>query len=352
MNVLDIVSISNISHIKIFYSHPYTLIINKQNNNIFINNFTINKKSYSLNDNKILYDPPIQYKKNIFFNSNKKQIKYIIRNIKNRFKFIENISLLKTFTLDKISKISIILAVYNTQNIDNAIESILGQSYKNIELIIVNDCSTDTITIQNINKYVNYKNIKIINLDKNYGVYYARNIGIKNASGDYITFQDADDLSLSYRIELELYYLVHKNVDFILTNSYIANIEFNKLKEFENNAIFIKNIEKKNIAMVTMFFHKSMVEKNGYFDENTKHSGDLEYLDRYYFNIFNKHTSIPYWDWLNNILYRKQFYYQLPIICYIISKKLKTNITSIYNKETRDTYISIMRNLRDLKQNG
>lgn len=91
-------------------------------------------------------------------------------------------------------KISIIVPVYNVeQYVGECIESILNQSFKNIELILINDGSKDNSGFI-CDEYAKKDNrIKVIH-KKNEGVSIARNIGIKNASGEYIAFVDSDDL--------------------------------------------------------------------------------------------------------------------------------------------------------------
>lgn len=98
-------------------------------------------------------------------------------------------------------KVSIIMPVYNKEKyVERAIESVLKQTYKDIELIIVNDGSTDN-SLNKCKKFVDER-IKIVN-SKNYGVSHARNLGIDRASGDFITFLDADDyLDICYLEEL------------------------------------------------------------------------------------------------------------------------------------------------------
>ena len=103
--------------------------------------------------------------------------------------------------------VSVILPTYNTGSfINNSVKSILNQSYKNIELIIVDDGSTDN-TQHILKKYMS----QIIYIyQENAGPSEARNTGIKASSGELIAYQDADDVSLFNRIE--------KQVDFLLAN--------------------------------------------------------------------------------------------------------------------------------------
>lgn len=88
--------------------------------------------------------------------------------------------------------ISFIIPAYNCEKyIEKCIESILAQTYQNFELIIINDGSKDN-TLEKINRFISDIRLKVISI-KNGGVSNARNLGIKNSSGDYICFIDADD---------------------------------------------------------------------------------------------------------------------------------------------------------------
>jgi glycosyltransferase involved in cell wall biosynthesis len=91
-------------------------------------------------------------------------------------------------------KISIIIPVFNTQDyLKRCLESIINQSYKNHEIILINDGSTDN-SKSIINKYCEkYNNIKSIEISTNSGVGNARNIGIANSTGFFVGFVDSDD---------------------------------------------------------------------------------------------------------------------------------------------------------------
>lgn len=90
--------------------------------------------------------------------------------------------------------LSVIIPVYNTEKyIARCIDSIINQNINDLELIIVNDASSDK-SMAIINQYIDrYKNIKCINLIGNQGVGNARNIGLENAAGKYVGFVDSDD---------------------------------------------------------------------------------------------------------------------------------------------------------------
>lgn len=105
-------------------------------------------------------------------------------------------------------KISVIIPVYNVEKyIGQCLDSIVNQTYKNLEIIIVNDGSNDN-SLEIINRYSqNDRRIKIINLE-NKGVSFARNIGIKNSEGNYISFVDSDDY-----LNLNTYEKLAENLD-------------------------------------------------------------------------------------------------------------------------------------------
>ena len=91
-------------------------------------------------------------------------------------------------------KISIVIPVYNTEKfIDTCLESCITQTMKDIEIIIVNDCTPDNAMSIAENFAKNDSRIKIINQEKNTRQGGARNNGVKHASGEYIWFVDSDD---------------------------------------------------------------------------------------------------------------------------------------------------------------
>ena len=105
------------------------------------------------------------------------------------------------------SLISVLLPVYNAEGfIAKSIESILDQSYKNFELIIINDGSTDKSL--KICEEFKQKDDRIILLSKqNEGLTKALNFGIQHSSGYYIARQDADDISLRNRFQTQIKFI-------------------------------------------------------------------------------------------------------------------------------------------------
>lgn len=101
--------------------------------------------------------------------------------------------------------ISVIIPVYNAENfIEESIKSILNQSFRDIEVICVNDCSPDGSLKKLYELQSMDDRVKVLDLPKNVGAGMARNEAIKIASGEYLTFVDADDV-----IENDLYEKVY-----------------------------------------------------------------------------------------------------------------------------------------------
>ena len=94
----------------------------------------------------------------------------------------------------KEPKLSVIIAVYNTEKyVEKCLDSLLSQTYSNIELVVVNDCSTDG-SLKILKKYAKkYDNIILIDNKQNKGLSYSRNVGLENASGEYTGYIDSDD---------------------------------------------------------------------------------------------------------------------------------------------------------------
>jgi glycosyltransferase involved in cell wall biosynthesis len=210
--------------------------------------------------------------------------------------------------------ISIIMTSFNSEKtIDNAIISILNQTYDNFELIIVDDCSTDN-TSNIIEKYkLIDKRIKFIKLEKNHGCYYAKNIGLKNMNKKtkFIAFQDSDDISLSSRIYKQ-YSLMRKNKLFLSTCLF-----------YEEGLL--------KMPMISKMFTINVFNSLGFF--GPKRYGEDEHFYNRFFCLFTKNHK-----WNNSIIYNsnnigyftKHAYYEnMQDILYIVNRN-ENSLTKIY----------------------
>ncbi len=116
-------------------------------------------------------------------------------------------------------KLSVIIAVYNTeQYIKKCLDSLLHQTYQNIELVVVNDGSTDSsLTI--LNEYATrYDKLILINNEKNRGLSYSRNIGLEKATGFYIGYIDSDDYVEEHYYENMIQKMETEQADMAITD--------------------------------------------------------------------------------------------------------------------------------------
>lgn len=202
--------------------------------------------------------------------------------------------------------LSIVVPVYNGEvYIENCINNILNQEYNDIEIIIVNDGSVDNTKTICERLKANNKNIKLINLN-NGGVSRARNIGITNSRGKYITFLDCDD-----KIERNMYKNLIDNIQKYETDlaicSYISEYDTHKEKnilnlkkevitkeEINDTLIYrmISRIDKNNKEQniiggnicKCIFDKKKIVDKKITFNEDIKCGEDFLFLLEYLLN--------------------------------------------------------------------
>ena len=115
-------------------------------------------------------------------------------------------------------KVSIILPVYNSEKyVGEAIQSLLDQTYRNFELILINDGSTDNSI--NIMRQFKDDRIVILENEENSGIVFSLNKGIDNAKGEFIARMDADDIALKNRLEIQVDFLIaNPEVDLIGSN--------------------------------------------------------------------------------------------------------------------------------------
>ena len=166
------------------------------------------------------------------------------------------------------NKISIIIPTYNRANlITRSINSVLNQTYNNIEVLVIDDGSTDN-TKNEINK-IKDSRIRYIKLRKRRRANFARNIGIKKSFGEYITFQDSDDIYHKDKLEKQLNNLIinKSDLDFckILTHFY-SGIKFTiptkkQEKRILNNKIFNELSYGNFISTQSILVKKKYIQK-------------------------------------------------------------------------------------------
>ena len=165
--------------------------------------------------------------------------------------------------------ISVIMPCYNSEDyIEEAIESILNQTYNNIEVIIADDCSTDK-SFDLIKRYTKKdKRVRCFKNKNNIGCTKTLNKLVEQAKGKYIARMDADDISFEDRIEKQFKLLTKHNYDVLGTNIIFIDSLGNKKnkRRYRNNISSIIKSENP-LAHPTVLMKKKLLEIYGCYNE-------------------------------------------------------------------------------------
>lgn len=180
-------------------------------------------------------------------------------------------------------KISVIMSVYNGMPyLKEAVESILKQSYKNFEFIVVDDSSTDK-SWQYL-KSIKDKRLKLLKNKKNLGIASSLNKALKIANGVYIARMDSDDISDRLRLEYQLKFLEdHNKIDICGTYAIVINENgetVGHIKKPRSN----KGI-KKELVWLTPLLHPTWFAKKSIFDKLNGYSKEWDYVEDFEFLI-------------------------------------------------------------------
>ncbi|MCI9663883.1 MAG: glycosyltransferase family 2 protein [Lachnospiraceae bacterium] len=197
-----------------------------------------------------------------------------------------------------IPLISVIIPIYNTEKyLEKCLDSILNQTYINIEVILVNDGSTDGSQII-INKYAHQdQRIRVIHLNSNRGVSHARNQGIKISKGEYIYFMDSDDYAEKNLLEKLFTNLIKYQADISICG--VDFVGFGKHRDSYkldfpwvalSNQVFLYMLDTLHLGYVVWnkLFLSTHVKKC-YFSENIYQGEDLLFM--YQIQKHAKHIS-------------------------------------------------------------
>lgn len=188
--------------------------------------------------------------------------------------------------------ISVIIPTYNRDTyLNSAIQSVVNQTYKNIEIIVVDDGSKINYAEEICNKYSQCKYL----YKENGGLSSARNFGIKNAKGDYIALLDDDDLFLPNKIEIQCKILnENKNVDCVHSSAKVIDSNGNdtgivtgasiKKAHKRSGYVFWNALGVWVIKSPTPLFRKKIFNQI-VFDETIKVGEDIDFYQRMFYNF-------------------------------------------------------------------
>lgn len=183
--------------------------------------------------------------------------------------------------------VSIIVPVYNVEKLlERCVSSLINQTYKNIEIILIDDGSTDGSGSLCDSFSLNHNNVTVVH-QKNEGLSSARNTGLHVASGEYVLFVDSDDYIKKEACERLLLMAKQLNCEIVAADSYkvIGNDVMTDLnREMKEHSVFtgvdflVSSIKKHRIAMCAPYalYKKSIIIKNGlFFEPGILHEDEL-----------------------------------------------------------------------------
>jgi len=171
--------------------------------------------------------------------------------------------------------VAVIIPAYNREKtIKYCLDSVINQTYKNLEIIVVDNGSSDSTA--DIVKQYSDERIKIIKLDKNSGAQHARNVGIKSATSEWITLLDSDDEWLLDKIEKQLKILEENNWNkhlVIHSDAILKDVVNNTVSDFnipfvDGDNVYPLLLEHSSPFFQAIFTSKQAFEEIGYLDED------------------------------------------------------------------------------------
>ena len=240
-------------------------------------------------------------------------------------------------------KISIIMSIYNAENtLEKSLNSIFSQSFKDYEVIIINDGSKDKSEAV-IKKFLKKKNnILFVNSKKNYGLATMLNKGIKYSRSNFIVRQDSDDISKKDRLKKQYIFLLRNyDIDVLGTNSIDFHENNKKIKK--TNLPISSNYIKKNLINKNFLIHsstmirKSFFLKNGFYNENFTKCQDYELWLRGRHNF--KYKNLKYFLIQRNVNKKKFGIKDLFLSSYA---------KFLHSKSVKDYSVSFLSSTRDL----
>lgn len=220
----------------------------------------------------------------------------------NNINSIDNQSLIKTefLTKNKDTKVTIIVPVYNSApQLDSCLRSIIRQTYSNIELILVDDGSTDG-SRGICNEYaMKDQRIKLIT-QTNSGVSAARNNGINNATGEYVTFVDSDDYLDLDSIETMIKIIKDQNVEILRTSARFVNRNKKRILQEKIKLGIYRDSEIQSLAFsvavwdMMSYSFLLMIKKQFLDDSKVKFPEGISMMEDIYFimDLFRSATSV------------------------------------------------------------
>jgi len=181
-------------------------------------------------------------------------------------------------------KVTVLMSVYNGEKyLHEAIDSILNQTFKDFEFLIINDSSIDSS--RDIVLSYNDPRIRLIDNEKNIGLTRSLNKGLRLATGECVARMDADDVSEFKRLEMQVWFLdAHPSIGVVGINSYVISERGKVLGKMERPAshrkIMAKILSENQMVHSSLMWRKNLLKTYGYYNEELTFAQDYELLLR------------------------------------------------------------------------
>lgn len=181
--------------------------------------------------------------------------------------------------------VSVIVPLYNYEiYVSDCIQSILNQTYENIEVIVVDDCSTDS-SFEVANRFA-CDNVKVMHLEENSGYSKAKNEGIIASAGEYIVTLDADDMLTKKSIAKRVNAALRFSVNFIHARAITVHGKISLEECYVRNS---NRRQKPRIHAQTVLMHRNIHRRFGLYDEKLRSRSDKEM----WWRLFGKNDEAP-----------------------------------------------------------
>lgn len=229
-------------------------------------------------------------------------------------------------SVSRLPLVSVIVPVYNVQQyVDECLSSIRSQSHTHLEIIVVEDCSTDD-SLSMLQSHLTDPRVRLLRHAQNSGLSAARNTGIEAASGDYVMFVDSDDIISAGLVSVALFFAAKTRADVVTyeyikfnnslkPNDSIGNLDF---IEFQANRDAVEYFQQPNFAWLKFVKRSAFAEHDLVFPVGV-------YYEDYLFN------------WKIGISSLKTVHVQSPLYFY---REREFSITGTVDKKVFDIFTS------------
>ncbi len=171
------------------------------------------------------------------------------------------------------TKISVVMTAYNTSHlVEAAVRSVLAQTHENLELLVIDDASSDDTVARLQDIRSEDARLRIFSSPNNHGTYWSKNWGIQHATGEFIATHDSDDTSAPDRLKIQLGAMMDR------PGAAACSVRWRRVNA-DGEELEIDGKSERMAAISLMFRRAKVLENTGYYD-SVRISADTEFITR------------------------------------------------------------------------